>query len=270
MPTKEPVYTEIEGQRVKLTNLEKVLYPFGAYSKAEIIQYMLEVAPLLLPFVKGRPLTLIRFPDGIGNKTFYTKNKPSWTPDWIPTTYLPWDEDNEYVLTTHTPHLIWLANLAALEVHIMNSTIDNFEHPNFFVIDLDPPEDQGFGPVKEIAFALKSFLEEKNYTPFAKLSGGKGIHIFVPILPNWNHDTVVDSVKEMMKAFIKIHPTTTLSISKTKRSDKILLDIYRNHAGNTVVMPYGLRGKEGAPISMPVTWEHLKTLTLERLLAKSY
>ena len=257
MPPK-PIYTEIEGQRVKLTNLEKVLYPFHPYTKAEVIQYMLEVAPLMLPYVKGRPLTLIRFPDGIGNKTFYTKNKPSWTPDWIPTVYIPWDEDNEYLLANATPHLVWLANLAALEVHIMNSSIRDINYPDQFVIDLDPPEDQDFQAVKEVAFALKSFLEGYGYVPFAKLSGGKGIHIVVPILAKWEYDTMTDAVKELMKEFIKSNPHTTLSIAKTKRTDKILLDIYRNHPGNTTVAPYSLRGKEGAPVSMPLTWKELE------------
>ena len=256
MPSK-PVYTEIEGQRLKITNLQKVLYPSKGYTKAEIISYAIAVAPFMLPFVKGRPLTLIRYPDGIGQKTFYTKNKPSWTPDWIPTTYLPWDEDNEYLLANAAPHLVWLANLAALEVHTMNSTIAQINHPDQFVVDLDPPEDQDFEVVRDIALKLKSFLESYGYHPFAKLSGGKGIHVVVPILPKWEYEIMTDTVKELMKEFITSNPTTTLSISKTRRTDKTLLDIYRNHPGNTIIAPYSLRGKEGGPISMPLTWEEI-------------
>jgi len=253
-----PVYTEIEGQRLKLTNLEKVLYATTGVTKAEIINYVVQVAPYMLPYVKGRPLTLIRYPDGIDDKIFYTRNKPSWTPDWVPTTYLPWDEDNEYLLANATPELVWLANLAALEVHTMNSTIEQIEHPDQFVIDLDPPEDQNFKVVKEIAFELKLFLENYGYVPFAKLSGGKGIHLLIPTLPKWSYETVTSTVKNLMKKFIISHPNTTLSVPKNKRTDKILLDIYRNYPGNTTIAPYSLRAKEGAPISMPLTWQDLK------------
>jgi len=97
LPAKN-VYTTVEGQKLKLSNLDKIIYKESELSKAEIIQYALKIAPFMLPFVKGRPLTLIRFPDGIGLKKFYTKNKPSWTPDWMPYTTLPWDEDNDYLL----------------------------------------------------------------------------------------------------------------------------------------------------------------------------
>ena len=257
MPSK-PIFTEVEGQRLKLTNLEKELYQSKPYTKAAIIAYALEVAPFMLPFVKGRPLTLIRYPDGIGNKTFYTKNKPSWTPDWMPTIYLPWDEENEYLLANKSAHLVWLANLAALEIHTMNSTIDQINLPNQFVIDLDPPEEYGFGVVRDLAFELKSFLEGFDYVPFAKLSGGKGIHLVIPIFPKWDYETMTKTVKGLMKEFIKINPNTTLAVHKNKRTNKILLDIYRNHPGNTTVAPYSLRGKEGAPVSMPLTWEELE------------
>jgi len=184
LPAKN-VFTTVEDQRIKLSNLSKVIYQKSAVSKAEIIQYALKIAPFILPFVKGRPLTLIRFPDGIGLKKFYTKNKPSWTPDWMPYTNLPWDEDNEYLLANETPHLVWLANLAALEIHTINSTINNIEKPDQFIIDLDPPENDNFVSVKSLAFELKSFLENYDYPSFTKLSGGKGIHITVLIKTNY-------------------------------------------------------------------------------------
>lgn len=257
MPSK-PIYTEVEGQRLKLTNLEKELYAGKAYSKAEIISYALEVAPFMLPHVKGRPLTLIRFPDGVGGKTFYTKNKPSWTPDWIPTTYLPWDEENEYLLANNAANLVWLANLAALEIHTMNSRIDQINRPDQFVVDLDPPEDFGFEEVRQVAFKMKTFLESYGYFPFGKLSGGKGIHLVVPVMPRWDYDTMMVTVKGLMKEFIKSNPDTTLLVHKNRRADKILLDIYRNHPGNTTVAPYSLRGKTGAPVSIPLTWDEIE------------
>ncbi len=254
MPKKE-VHTEIEGQKLKITNLEKIIYPEISKTKAEVISYYLEIAPLMLKYIKDRPLTLIRFPDGIGKKKFYTKNKPSWTKDWIPSTHLPWDEENEYLLANKTPHLVWLANLAALEIHTMNSRIKSINKPDHFIIDLDPPESLNFDSVKALAFELKSLLEAYGYFPFAKLSGGKGIHITTAIHPKWDYDTMLEAVKSMMKEFIKTHPHTTLFVHKDKRKNKTLLDIYRNHPGNTTIAPYSLRGKPGAPVSLPLPWD---------------
>ena len=259
MPSK-PVYTEVEGQRLKLSNLNKELYSTKSYTKAEVISYALEVAPLMLPYLKGRPLTLIRFPDGVGGKTFYGKNKPSWTPDWVPTTYLPWDEENEYLLANAGPHLVWLANLAALEIHTMNSTINQINLPDQFVVDLDPDEDLTFDNVRDLAFEIKEFLESFGYFPFGKLSGGKGIHLVVPIIPKWDYETMMVTIKGLMKDFIKTHPDTTLMVHKNRRKGKTLLDIYRNHPGNTTIAPYSLRGKVGAPVSIPLTWEEMKTV----------
>ena len=249
--------TEVEGQRLKLTNLEKELFQIGSYTKAEVIAYALEVAPLMLPYLKSRPLTLIRYPDGVGGKQFYTKNKPSWTPDWVNTAFMPWDEENEYLIANGAAHLVWLANLAALELHTMNSTTTQANLPDQFVIDLDPPEGFAFEVVRNLALDLKSFLELYGYFPFAKLSGGKGIHIVVPITPKWDYDTLTNTVKNLMKTYIATHPETTLLVHKNRREDKILLDIYRNHAGNTTVAPYSLRGKPGAPVSIPLTWDEL-------------
>ena len=254
MPKKE-VHTEIEGQKLKITNLEKLIYPTIGKTKAEVISYYLEIAPYMLKYIAKRPLTLIRFPDGIGKKKFYTKNKPSWTKDWIPRTYLPWDEENEYLLANRTPHLVWLANLAALEIHTMNSRTNHINNPDHFIIDLDPPEGEDFNQVKELAFELKAFLENFGYFPFAKLSGGKGIHITTAIHPNWDFETMLTVVKSLMKEFIKSHPNTTLFVHKDKRRNKTLLDIYRNHPGNTTIAPYSLRGKEGAPVSLPLPWD---------------
>lgn len=256
MPKKE-VYTEVEGQKLKLTNLNKVLYPNVGLTKAEVISYYLEVAPMMVPHIIGRPLTLIRFPDGIDKKTFYTKNKPSWTPEWMGTSMLPWDEGNTYLNANNAAQLVWLANLASLEIHTMNSVLTNIHHPNQFVIDLDPPKDWNFEDVKGFAEKLKVYLEKLDYQCFAKLSGGKGIHIIIPLVAKWTYDEVQDEVKKMMKDFIKSNKQATLHVHKERRKGKILLDIYRNHKGNTTVAPFSLRGKPGAPVSMPLTWSEI-------------
>ncbi len=255
--SKKEVYTEVEGQKVKLTNLDKLLYQEANLTKAEVISYYLEVAPKMVPHLIGRPLTLIRFPDGIGNKTFYTKNMPSWTPEWVDRSKLPWDEDNTYLVANNTAHLIWLANLAALEIHTMNSALSKIQHPDKFVIDLDPPEDWSFDDVQAMAEKLKTYLDNLDYRSFAKLSGGKGIHIVVPLTTTWTYEAVQEVVKNMMKDFIKSNKIATLNVHKERRKGKILLDIYRNHPGNTTICPYSLRGKPGAPVSMPLPWDEI-------------
>ena len=139
----------------------------------------------------------------------------------------------------------------------MNSTIDQINLPDQFVVDLDPDEGMTFDSVRDLAFALKDFLEAYGYFPFGKLSGGKGIHLVIPIVPKWDYETMMKTVKGLMKEFIKTHPDTTLMVHKNRRKDKTLLDIYRNHPGNTTIAPYSLRGKVGAPVSIPLTWDQL-------------
>jgi len=261
MPSKY-VHTEIEGRKLKISNLDKIIYPNEEVSKAEIIQYYLHVAPLILKYIKGRPLTLIRFPDGIDKQQFYAKSKPEWTPKWIDSFGIPHSEETiHYLVAQETAAVVWLANLAALELHPMQMVTTLPEHPDHFIFDLDPPENGDFEIVKKIAFKLKTFLESYNYTPYLKTSGSKGLHIFVPILPDSTHEFMVDSVKSIAKIFVSQNPkNTTLAMNKEKRGGKTLIDIFRNHMAHTTVSAYSLRGKNGAPISFPITWEELKDL----------
>ncbi len=254
------VHTEVDGRRLKLSNLDKVLYPSVGITKAEVIQYYLGNAKMILPYLAERALTVIRFPDGVGGKSFYSKDKPDWTPEWLPSILIEHDEKTiDYLYVKSQPELTWLANLAALELHPMQFRVhDRDRHPDLFIFDLDPDESITFDQVKEAAWRLKAFLESLDYTPFIKTSGGKGLHLVVPILPNWDFETLIDSVKKMTKAFIAQYPRLyTLQVHKEKRKGKILIDIYRNHLSNTTVAPYSLRGRKGAPISWPIAWEQL-------------
>jgi len=158
--------------------------------------------------------------------------------------------------------VVWLANLAALELHPMQMTTDTPDNPDHFIFDLDPPENGNFKIVKEIAFKLKEFLESYDYKPYLKTSGSKGLHIYVPILMEYTHEEMVDSVKALAKIFVSQNKeTSTLAMNKEKRGGKTLIDIFRNHMAHTTVAPYSLRGKEGAPISFPITWDRLTDLS---------
>ncbi|MEL6388622.1 MAG: non-homologous end-joining DNA ligase [Bacteroidota bacterium] len=256
------VYTKVDGQKIKLTNLSKVLYPSKDITKANVIHYHLDMAEILLRYVGSRPLTVIRYPDGIGSKGFYSKDKPDWTPDWIPSLSVKHDDKSiNYIVPEDRATLVWLANLACLELHPMQYRSGFDQRPDLFIVDLDPDEGLEFREVKDAAFRLRAFLEDYDYTPFVKTSGGKGLHLVVPILPNMVFADVSANVKALAKRFVGMYRDNyTLQLSKEKRKGKILIDIYRNYISNTTVAPYSLRGKPGAPISMPILWDELHTL----------
>ena len=261
MPDKY-IHTEVEGKSLKLTNLNKVLYPTINVSKAEIIKYYLNVGEIMLRYCSDRPLTVIRFPDGITGTSFYSKDKPDWTPEWIDSINIQHEEKIiDYLLINNRPGLAWLGNLACLELHPMQFKSTNNQQPDFFVVDLDPDEGLDFERVKEAAFKMKNFLSGYGYTPYIKTSGGKGLHLYIPIVPKYSFDQMLNTVKLLAKLFVQQYSSLyTLQISKTNRQGKILIDIYRNHMSNTTVAPYSLRGKTGAPISMPIHWNHLDDL----------
>ncbi|MEE9373857.1 MAG: non-homologous end-joining DNA ligase [Saprospiraceae bacterium] len=259
MPSKG-IYTEVDGQKLKLTNLHKILYPNINVTKAQFIQYYIDIAPHIMKYIELRPLTLIRYPDGIKGKKFYSKSKPKWTPDWVKSYPIHHDsKDIDYLYLHNKASLVWMANLASLEIHPTQFKVTNNYKPDHFIFDLDPDVEMPFDEIKASAFDIRDFLEEKGYTSFIKTSGSKGVHLYIPILPNWPYEKVTFAIKELAKEFIQTNINKyTLHVLKSKRGGKILIDIYRNHLGNTCVAPYSTRGKPGAPLSMPITWNDLK------------
>lgn len=243
-----------------MSNLDKTLYPGAGILKAQMIQYYLQVSERMISFIRERPLSQVRWPDGIEKKPFYQKNRPSWTPEWIQSVKLGSEKKIDYMMVNDAAALIWMANLACLEIHHTNTQMPEPLLPNYFVYDLDPPADNDFEEVKRSAFLIADFLRGKGYHPFVKTSGGKGLHVLCPIVANESIDVLMDHLKLMAKEFVKSHPDHTLRVSKTVRKDKTLLDIYRNHSSQTIVAPYSLRGKPGAPVSTPLTWEELEEL----------
>ena len=215
----------------------------------------------MLPFVEGRPITLIRYPDGVLANRFYSKNRPSWTPDWVGATQVDKDDDNVYSIVNDLATLAYMANLATLEFHPMTIKAAHPTKPDHFILDLDPSDDIDFATIKDLAADLKMFLEGFGYYPFLKTSGGKGLHLYVPIQPLYEQQEVVAAVKAIAKEYVQENSATTLRMSKETRKGKILLDIYRNNKSQTCAAPYSTRGKVGCPISTPLYWEELASLT---------
>lgn len=258
---KKSQWVQIGKRKIELSNLDKILFPDDHILKAEIIEYYLKIAPTLLRHVKGRALTLIRFPDGINGEQFYQKNRPDWAPDWIEFVSLGKEEKKDYIIATEPASLVWLANLAALELHQLHSRKPSFDCPDYIVFDLDPPEGYSFPKLIPIAQALRELIENKGYTPFVKTTGGKGLHICCPIMPKWDFHTVFEAAQEIAKPFVEEYSaTTTLQLKKDARKGRVLIDIFRIRSGQSIVSPYSLRGRPGAPVSMPITWDELTTL----------
>ncbi len=248
-------------RKIELSNLNKLLYPDDNISKAELIEYYLKVAPTILAHLKGRPLSLVRYPDGINGERFFQKNKPSWAPEWIEHVMLGDSEKEEkidYVIATEEASLVWLANLACIELHQMHCRSPHFDKPDYFVFDLDPPENYRLQDLAGIAFDLKEHVENYGYHPFVKTTGGKGFHVVVPIEPRWTFDKVFGAAKELGKLFVESHgQSTTLQVKKEARKGRVLIDIYRNRSHQSIVSAYSVRGLPGAPVSMPLRWDQL-------------
>lgn len=278
MPRKE-IHTDLDGQKIKLTNLDKIIYPSLRVSKAEIIQFYLNVAPYILPYIRHRPLTLIRYPDGIAKDSFYSKNKVTWTPEWINSIQIPDSNGKfkEYISADNQASMAWLGNMAALELHPMQVTESNIVQSDHFIFDLDPPEDQNdFEHLIDLTLRLKVFLESYDYVPFVKTSGGKGVHLYIPIQQRYSQKDMYAAVKVLGQQFIKENTDSTLHLNKDKRKGKVLIDILRNNYTHTCVAPYSLRGKENAPVSMPISWASLPTIkssqsfTIKNVIAHLY
>lgn len=260
MAKKQTQWAQVGKRKLELSNLDKVLFPEDGIVKAEIIEYYLKIAPTILNHIKGRALTLIRFPDGIHGENFYQKNKPQWTPEWIEYATLG-KEEKDYILATEPALLVWIANLAGLELHQLHSRKPEFDKPDYMVFDLDPPEGYDFQKIKPLAFDLKAHIESFGYTCFVKTTGGKGIHICCPLEPKQGFSEVFDAAQLIAQPFVERYPNqTTLHIKKDARKGRVLVDIYRIRSGQSIVSPYSLRGRVGAPVSMPLTWDELENL----------
>jgi bifunctional non-homologous end joining protein LigD len=269
--------TQVGKRKLELSNLDKVLFPDDGIIKAQLIEFNFKLAPTILAHVKGRPLSLVRYPDGIGGGSFFQKNRPDWAPEWLEHVTLG-EEKKDYVMASEPASLVWLANLACIELHQMHARAPQFASPDYIVYDFDPPEGYSFSRVAEFALSFKDHLETFGYRPFVKTTGRKGLHVLTPIEPRWSFAEAFDAAKAVAQPFVEANGAAlTLQIKKEHRGGRVLLDIYRNRPSQTIVAAYSVRGLPGAPVSTPLQWDELanlessKTFTLlnvaERVLA---
>ena len=260
MPSRTSQITQVGKRKIELSNLSKVLYPDDHITKAQLIEYYFKIAPTILAHLKGRPLSLVRYPDGIGGESFFQKNRPDWAPDWIEHVTLG-EEKKDYVIATEEASLVWLANLACIELHQMHSRAPHFDKPDYITYDFDPPDGFKFARIAELALEFKEHLEQFGYHPFVKTTGRKGLHVVTPIEPKWGFQEAFEAAKSVAQPFVESHGSVlTLQIKKDYRAGKVLLDIYRNRPSQTIIAAYSARGLPGAPVSTPLNWEELHSL----------
>src|SRR5262252_10265628 len=230
MPSRTAQIAQVGKRKLELSNLDKVLFPEDHIVKAELIEYYLKLASTILAHMKGRPLSLVRYPDGIGGESFFQKNRPGWAPDWIEHVSLG-EEKKDYVIASEEASLVWLANLACIELHQMHSRAPHFDKPDYIAYDFDPPEAFEFPNVAALALEFKEHLESFGYHAFVKTTGRKGLHVVTPIEPKWEFHKAFDAAKLVAQPFVDSHPSSmTLQIKKEHRGGKVLLDIYRNRS----------------------------------------
>jgi bifunctional non-homologous end joining protein LigD len=255
-----PSVLEVEGKRIKLTNLEKVLFPEDGYTKADLIRYYAEVSPYLVPWLRDRPLTLKPFPDGIHGTHFYQKNKPGFTPDWIKSWTDPREPENAYVLANDMATLVWMANYTAIEIHPRLARADDPEKPDNVMIDLDPAEGATWDDVKEVARAVKEVLDDLKVIGFPKTTGSRGIHVLVPIARRYTfEESRAFALRVGQLAREKLPKLVTLEFSKAKRRG-IYIDYLQNTRAKSTAGPYSVRPIRRAPVSAPLRWEEIPAL----------
>ena len=260
---------EIEGRQLKLSNLEKVLYPEAGFTKGEVIDYYMRIAPALLRQIKGRPLTLKRYPNGVAGQYFYEKQCPSHRPPWVQVAPV-WSGHNErtinFCLVEDLPTLIWVANLASLELHTAlhraagsKGTQDETWRPDMVVFDLDPGEPAAFAECARVGLWLRESLDGLGLVCFPKTSGSKGLQVYVPLNTPVTYDQTKDFARALAQIGERALPKLVVSnMAKELRKGKVLVDWSQNDDHKTTVSVYSLRARPAPTVSAPLQWAEVE------------
>ena len=255
----------VAGERLTLSNLEKDLYPAYGFTKADILEYYRRISPFILPHLQGRALTLKRYPEGVEKDFFFEKRCPSHRPPWVETAEIP-QKDGERMtvcLVNDLNALIWVENLASIELHVPLARADSPETPASVVFDLDPGDPAGILDCARVALILRDLLSQLRLTGYIKTSGQKGLHVFVPLN---RKETTFDATKKFSKAVAEVlernYPAlVTAQMAKEQRKHKIFINWSQNDASKTMVCIYSLRAREKPFVSFPLAWKDLENLT---------
>jgi len=253
---------EVQGKQLKLSNLEKVLYPATGFTKQQVIDYYVRIAPAMVPHLAGRPLTRKRYPNGVDEEFFYEKNAPQHRPDWVKTAPI-WSERNRrtvhYILADDLATLVWLANLAAIELHPSLSLAKDITCPTMMVFDLDPGAPANIVQCCQVGLWLREIFDHFGLQSFPKTSGSKGLQIYVPLNTPTNYELTKTFAHALAQLLEHEHPQLVVSdMKKQIRTGKVLVDWSQNDEHKTTVAVYSLRAREHPTVSTPVTWEEVE------------
>jgi bifunctional non-homologous end joining protein LigD len=260
---------EIDGRQLKLSNLEKVLYPAAGFTKGQVIDYYMRIAPALLRQIQGRPLTLKRYPNGVDGEYFYEKQCPSHRPPWVQVAPV-WSGHNvrtiNFCLVEDLPTLIWVANLASLELHTAlhravgsRGTPDETWRPDMVVFDLDPGEPAAFPECAQVGLWLRESLDGLGLESFPKTSGSKGLQVYVPLNTAVTYDETKNFARAIAQVGERSYPKLVVSnMAKDLRKGKVLIDWSQNDEHKTTVSVYSLRARPDPTVSAPLHWSEVE------------
>jgi len=265
------IHVEVEGRTLRLSNLEKVLYPRTGTTKGEVLHYYAQIAPVLLPHLKDRAVTRIRWPHGVQDLSFFEKNAPAGTPLWVRTVRVPTSgtrgesrngDHLVFPVVDDLATLTWLVNLAALELHVHQWTVGRNgqpRNPNRLVVDLDPGEPAGLSECCQVALLVREKLAERGLAGRPVTSGSKGLHLYAALPGTLNPEETTALAKVVAEELQAEHPKlVTATMTKARRPGKVFLDWSQNAGSKTTISPYSLRGRERPLVATPVTWTEVE------------
>lgn len=254
-------FTTINGHELKLTHLDKIFWPKEKYTKGDVVAYYRKIAPFILPYLKDRPQSLNRHPNGITGKNFFQKDMDHLPPAWAATKRI-YSESNEayinYLICNDAATLVYMANLGCIEINPWFSTVKHLDKPSYAVIDLDP-EDISFDAVIATALAVHKTLDRINIPNYCKTSGASGLHVYIPLGAKYTYNQAKD-FSHLIALLVnrRLPKITSVERLPKKRQKKVYLDFLQNRKGQTLAAPYSLRPKPGAPVATPLEWREVK------------
>jgi bifunctional non-homologous end joining protein LigD len=260
MTARQAQSVTVGGIEVGLSRTDKDLFPADGITKGDLVGYYQDLAGRMLPYLAGRPLVMARYPDGITGQRLFQKNVPGYFPDWITRTEVAKQDGSlHHVVCDKPATLVYLANQACIEMHIFTSRIGRLDRPDQVVFDLDPPDADHFGEARRAALELRDLLEgELDLTAFVKTTGGKGLHVHVALRAEEDFGQVRGFARQASAVLAARNPDlVTLEQRRDSRASRIYADVMRNAYAQTVVAPYSVRARPGAPVAVPLHWEEL-------------
>lgn len=261
MPKSPEIEASVGNRSLRLTNLDKVLYPDDGFTKAQVIDYFVRIAPTMLAHIEDRGITMRRFPDGVDADSFFNKRCPDWRPDWMQAVPGPGESSGPiaYCQLSEVAALAWSANLAALEIHSPMARSTDIESPTMVVYDLDPGPGTSIVECCQIALLVGDLLETVGLRGWAKTSGSKGMQVYVPLNTPHTHQHASSFAQATGQLIERDLPDrVTTSMAKSKRPDKVFIDWSQNSRHKTTIAPYSLRARSAPTVSTPITWDEVQ------------